>query len=117
MLGYKHKSSINKIELGAADVPRAKVPAFAKALGMTAIEFSGWTEERKAASFSYCLEQQMRILGWVVLYDADGNVILTHEGSEYEITDESMKELESRTALYLNFLLEDLAKNSRKIGG
>lgn len=117
MLGYKHKSSINKIELGAADVPRAKVPAFAKALGMTAIEFSGWTEERKALSFSYCMEQQMRILGWVVLYDADGNVILTHEGAEYEITEESMKELESRLALYLDFLLGDLAKKSRKIGG
>lgn len=117
MLGYKHKSSINKIELGAADVPRAKVPAFAKALGMTAIEFSGWTEERKALSFSYCMEQQMRILGWVVLYDADGNVILTHEGAEYEITEEGMKELESRVALYLDFLLGDLAKKSRKIGG
>lgn len=117
MLGYKHKSSINKIELGAADVPRAKVPAFAKALGMTAIEFSGWTEERKALSFSYCMEQQMRTLGWVVLYDADGNVILTHEGAEYEITEESMKELESRVALYLDFLLGDLAKKSRKIGG
>lgn len=117
MLGYKHKSSINKIELGAADVPRAKVPAFAKALGMTAIEFSGWTEERKALSFSYCIEQQMRILGWVVLYDADGNVILTHEGAEYEITEEGMKELESRVALYLDFLLGDLAKKSRKIGG
>ena len=117
MLGYKHKSSINKIELGAADVPRAKVPAFAKALGMTAIEFSGWTEERKALSFSYCIEQQMRILGWVVLYDADGNVILTHEGAEYEITEESMKELESRVALYLDFLLTELTKASRKIGG
>ena len=117
MLGYKHKSSINKIELGAADVPRAKVPAFAKALGMTAIEFSGWTEERKALSFSYCMEQQMRILGWVVLYVADGNVILTHEGAEYEITEESMKELESRVALYLDFLLTELTKTSRKIGG
>lgn len=117
MLGYKHKSSINKIELGAADVPRAKVPAFAKALGMTAIEFSGWTEERKALSFSYCMEQQMRVLGWVVLYDSDGNVILTHEGAEYEITEESMKELESRVALYLDFLLTELTKTSRKIGG
>ena len=29
ILGYKHKSSINKIELGLADVPRTKVPAFA----------------------------------------------------------------------------------------
>lgn len=117
MLGYKHKSSINKIELGLADVPRAKVPAFAKALGMTAIEFSGWTEERKALSFSYCMEQQMRIMGWVLLYDAEGNVILSHDGSEYEVTDKSMKELESRLTLYMDFLLNDLAKNSRKIGG
>lgn len=117
ILGYKHKSSINKIEFGAADVPRAKVPAFAKALGMTAIEFSGWTEDRKTVSFSYCLEQQMKLLGWVVLYDADGNVILTHDGVEYEVTEENIKELESRVALYMDFLLNDLAKNSRKIGG
>ena len=117
ILGYKHKSSINKIELGAADVPRAKVPAFAKALGMTAIEFSGWTEDRKTVSFSYCLEQQMKLLGWVVLYDADGNVILTHDGVEYEVTEEKIKELESRVPLYMDFLLNDLAKNSRKIGG
>lgn len=117
ILGYKHKSSINKIELGAADVPRAKVPAFAKALGMTAIEFSGWTEDRKTVSFSYCLEQQMKLLGWVVLYDADGNVILTHDGVEYEVTEENIRELESRVALYMDFLLNDLAKNSRKIGG
>lgn len=117
ILGYKHKSSINKIELGAADVPRAKVPAFAKALGMTAIEFSGWTEDRKTVSFSYCLEQQMKLMGWVVLYDADGNVILTHDGVEYEVTEENIKELESRVALYMDFLLNDLAKNSRKIGG
>ena len=117
ILGYKHKSSINKIELGAADVPRAKVPAFAKALGMTAIEFSGWTEDRKTVSFSYCLEQQMKLLGWVLLYDADGNVILTHDGVEYEVTEENIKELESRVALYMDFLLNDLAKNSRKIGG
>lgn len=117
MLGYKHKSSINKIELGQADVPRAKVPAFAKALGMTPIEFSGWTEERKALSFSYCMEQQMQILGWVVLYDAEGNVILTHERSEYEVTEEALKELEKRLALYLDFILNDLAENSRKIGG
>ena len=117
MLGYKHKSSINKIELGAADVPRAKVPAFARALGTTPEALTGWTEERKALSFSYCLEQQMSVMGWAVLYDSDGNVILTHEGAEYEITEESMKELESRVALYLDFLLTELAKNSRKIGG
>ena len=51
---------------------------------MTAIEFSGWTEDRKTVSFSYCLEQQMKLLGWVVLYDADGNVILTHDPAPSE---------------------------------
>jgi transcriptional regulator with XRE-family HTH domain len=116
MLGYKHKSSINKIELGAADVPRAKVPAFAKALGMTAIEFSGWTEERKVLSFSYCMEQQMRILGWVVLYDADGNVILTHEAWSIRSLMRGMKELRAVGSL-LDFLLTELTKTSRKIGG
>lgn len=117
MLGYKHKSSINKIELGQSDIPRVKVPAFAKALGMTAAELSGWSKERKETSFSYCLEQQMQLIGWVVLYDADGNVILSHNGDEYEVSEKSLKEIESRAALYLDFILNDLAKNSRKIGG
>ena len=70
ILGYKHKSSINKIELGLADVPRTKVPAFAKALGMTPVEFSGWTEKRVENSFSYCLEQQMALLGYNLIYSA-----------------------------------------------
>ena len=117
ILGYKHKSSINKIELGLVDVPRAKVSAFARALGMTAAELSGWSENRKSESFSYCLEQQMQLLGYAVIYSADGDVILTHEGAEYEITEADVKELESRVALYIGFLLGDLAGKSRKIGG
>lgn len=117
LLGYKHKSSINKIELGLVDVPRAKVPAFAKALGMTPAEFSGWTEQRKQDSFSYCMEQQMRLLGYVVIYDAEGNVILTHAGAEYEITDQQLKELEARVALFLKVGLQEIIDGSRKIGG
>lgn len=116
ILGYKHKSSINKIELGLVDVPRAKVSAFAKALGMSAAELSGWTDERRSSSFSYCLEQQMRVMGYTVIYSADGDVILTHEGAEYEITEADVKELETRVALYISFLLSDLKNRSRKIG-
>ena len=116
ILGYKHKSSINKIELGLADVPRAKVPAFARALGMTPVELSGWTEQRAQSSFSYCLEQQMALLGYGLIYSADGDVILTHAGDEYEVTEQDVKELEVRVSLYIDFLLGDLAKKSRKIG-
>ncbi len=114
-LGYKGKSSINKIELGIVDVPRAKVPAFASALGVTPQELTGWTDDHAQASFSYCLEQQMRILGYELIYDADGNMILTHNGIEYEVTKTNIKELEKRLTLYMDFLLNDLSKNSRKI--
>ena len=117
ILGYKHKSSINKIELGLADVPRAKVPAFAKALGMTPVEFSGGSEKRAESSFSYCLEQQMALLGYTLIYSADGDIILTHNGQEYEVTEQDVKELETRVALYIDFMVGDLAKKSRKIGG
>ena len=117
ILGYKHKSSINKIELGLADVPRAKVPAFAKALGMTPVEFSGWSEKRVESGFSYCLEQQMALLGYTLIYSSDGDIILTHDGEEYEVTEQDVKELEARVALYIDFMLGDLAKKSRRIGG
>lgn len=117
ILGYKHKSSINKIEMGLADVPRAKVPAFAKALGMTPVEFSGWSENRVESSFSYCLEQQMALRGYTLIYSADGDIILTHNGQEYEVTEQDVKELETRVALYIDFMVGDLAKKSRKIGG
>lgn len=116
-LGYADKSMIAKIEAGVVDLPQSRIEAFAVALGTTKDALTGWTEDRKTVSFSYCLEQQMKLLGWVVLYDADGNVILTHDGVEYEVTEENIKELESRVALYMDFLLNDLAKNSRKIGG
>jgi len=109
-LGYKGKSSINKIELGLADVPRAKVPAFASALGVTPQELTGWTEEHAQASFSYCLEQQMRVLGYELLYDADGNVVLCGPHGETQITAKAVKELEARTAFFLKVALAELAK-------
>lgn len=119
ILGYKGKSSIHKIEVGFADVPRAKAADFARALDMPLNELMGEPLEadRKAMSFSYCLEQQIRILGYSILFDTEGNVILSHDGAQYETTDEKVKELEKRMAVYLSFLLDELKKDSRKIGG
>lgn len=113
-LGYKGKSSINKIELGIVDVPRAKVPAFASALGMTPQELTGWTNDHAQASFSYCLEQQMRVLGYEIVYDAEGNVILIGPEGEAQITSKAVKELESRMALFLKVALTELMKGEQK---
>ena len=35
MVGYKHKSSINKIELGTRDIPRKSINLFARALNVS----------------------------------------------------------------------------------
>lgn len=52
LMGYSHKSSINKIELGKADLPQSKIVAFAKIFGVTPCEIIGYepttaTEEQK----------------------------------------------------------------------
>ena len=117
ILGYKHKSSINKIELGLADVPRPKMPAFAKALGMNVIDFSGWSDERARLSFSSCMEQQMVIQGYNLLYSTEGDIILTHDGAEYELTEQSLKEMEEKLRFCLNLIVSETIQKSRKIGG
>ena len=46
-LGYKHKSSIGKIENGQQDITQTKVVEFAHALDTTAAFLMGWEEEEK----------------------------------------------------------------------
>lgn len=38
LMGYSHKSSINKIEMGKADLPQSKLIAFAQVLGVKPCE-------------------------------------------------------------------------------
>ena len=44
-MGYKTKSSINKIELGKNDIPQSKIVQFADVLGTTPAFLMGWDEE------------------------------------------------------------------------
>lgn len=44
-LGYKSKSTINKIELGINDIPQSKVVKFATALNTTPAYLMGWDEQ------------------------------------------------------------------------
>lgn len=46
-LGYKSRSSINKIELGLSDIPFSKIADFAKALETTPAYIMGWTPEEE----------------------------------------------------------------------
>lgn len=44
-MGYKSKSTINKIENGTNDIPQSKVVRFAEALETTVGDLMGWKEE------------------------------------------------------------------------
>ncbi|PYG90167.1 transcriptional regulator with XRE-family HTH domain [Ruminiclostridium sufflavum DSM 19573] len=44
-MGYKSRSSINKIELGKSDIPQSKIASFAKALQTTPAYLMGWTSD------------------------------------------------------------------------
>lgn len=44
-LGYKSRSSINKIELGINDIAQSKIVEFAEALGTTPAFLMGWNED------------------------------------------------------------------------
>lgn len=46
-MGYKSKSTINKIELGINDIPQSKIAQFAKALNTTVAYLMGWEEMQK----------------------------------------------------------------------
>ena len=46
-LGYKSRSSINKIELGLSDIPFSKIPLFAKALEIEPEILMGWEKTKK----------------------------------------------------------------------
>lgn len=51
-MGYKSKSSINKIEMGINDIPQSKVIAFAQALDTTTAYLMGVDEEKKMQTFA-----------------------------------------------------------------
>ena len=46
-MGYKSKSTINKIEMGINDIPQGKIVKFAEVLSTTPSYLMGWEEEEK----------------------------------------------------------------------
>lgn len=49
-MGYKSKSTINKIELGINDIPQSKIVKFAEVLGTTPAHLMGWNDEEEISS-------------------------------------------------------------------
>jgi transcriptional regulator with XRE-family HTH domain len=62
-MGYKSKSTINKIELGVNDIVQSKVSQFAKVLKTTPSYLMGWeTEEKKTTEYDGLSEGEKELL-------------------------------------------------------
>ena len=59
-MGYKSKSTINKIELGKNDIPQSKIVQFAEVLCTTPRILMGWEEEQKSNSILVDIVAKLR---------------------------------------------------------
>ena len=62
LIGYKSRSTINKIEMGKNDIPQNKIEKFAKALRVPPISLMGWDipEINLNSSDAYCSLKTLR---------------------------------------------------------
>lgn len=68
-MGYKTKSSINKIELGKNDIPQSKIVQFADVLGTTPAFLMGWNDnENQEKNFPDKAELTEGEKVWLELY-------------------------------------------------
>ena len=58
LMGYKSKSTINKIELGINDIPQSKIVKFAEVLGTTPAFLMGWSESEAQNQSATSMEKE-----------------------------------------------------------
>lgn len=74
-LGYRSRSSINKIEKGENDIPQSKIVAFAQALNTTPEYLMGWDSKTNHQK-KFSDEEKNLIYSYRELNDADKNFVL-----------------------------------------
>lgn len=61
-MGYKSKSTINKIEMGINDIPQSKIAKFAEVLGTTPAHLMGWDRQKSSPPKSVELSEGEKVL-------------------------------------------------------
>lgn len=100
LMGYSHKSSINKIELGRADLPQSKLIAFAKILNVSPCELLGLEPTKTATA------EQMKL--WDEQYNERNQL-----QNEVQLIEEVQKQFGKDAATILQ-LFNSLNKSGKK---
>lgn len=101
-VGYKSKTTINKIELNINDIPLSKVEAFAKALGVAPSDLMGW--EKEPAPTIDIGEELSALLARI-----EGGKSISHNG---ELLDDTSNALVVNSMTNMLKLLNALAKKA-----
>ena len=103
-MGYKTKSSINKIELGKNDIPQSKIIKFANVMGTTPAYLMGWKEEEKISPEEPQLSEGEK--KWLELYhqlSKDTKEVFVSMVNEFDkLPDDSQQFLLSAIRVALN---------------
>ena len=87
LLGYKSRSSINKIELGKNDITQHKIADFAKALQTTPAYLMGWTDSET--------QKKNDILSDIILRLSSDDNFMEVVKDLYNSTDEQINAIKS----------------------
>lgn len=93
-MGYKSKSTINKIEMGINDIPQSKVVRFAEVLDTSVGYLMGWEK----------VEQKNDILSDAVIKMRTNDVFLSLVTTLYQLNDKQL----AKAAKILHAFFEDL---------
>ncbi len=89
----------------------------AKGLGLTLSELVDVNANIQTLkqSKSYFIEQYLLTLGYEVVYDSEGNIILDTSNVQYEISELDIKDLQKSADSFIKFKLSEIMSKSRKI--
>lgn len=76
-VGYKSRSSINKIEIDGRGLPQSKIVDFAKALGTTPAYLMGWDEQDIFDTYQFhdYLDEYVHEIGEFLYYNPEHKVL------------------------------------------
>lgn len=86
-LGYKSRSSINKIELGQRNLTQSKIKAIADALGTTPAYIMGWTDPLDLADPEQLAEMIMTDPVMTEHVQTLHSLTLDHKSQVYDLID------------------------------
>lgn len=79
-MGYKSKSTINKIEMGINDIPQSKIVKFAEVLGTTPAVLMGWVSEETSKKNDQLASLVMRMRKDPIFFEAVSNLANLPDG-------------------------------------